>query len=128
MDAPRSFLVHPDLFGRQGTPAWTHPSTVDQYVGLRAAEVQHQVSIIVTRLARSDRHSVGSIESDSGMARGRLSKLLRGYSRMSLRDLVAVEGVIGPILVGLPDFPRTIIKSDELLRRFPHDSALASGR
>lgn len=114
---PRLFLEHPDLFGRPGEVRWRQPATADEYVGLRAAELQHYVSLVVAERARSSGEPNGRLEERSGLAAGRLSKLLRGHGQMTFRDVMALEGALGPVLAAL-EYQRTPVEDAVLRERF----------
>lgn len=118
---PRLFLEHPDLFGRPGEVRWRQPTSADEYIGLRAAELQHHLSLVVADRARSSGEPNGRLEERSGLAAGRLSKLLRGHAQMTFRDVMALEGALGAVLVA-PDFQRVRISDAVLRERFPSES------
>lgn len=101
---------------------WRQPATVDDYVGLRAAEVQHHVAKAAQTALRERDGRIGWLEERAGLPSGRGTKLLRGHVHMSLRDLQAIEGVLGPILMRLR-YGRAPIESDELRDRFRGDAA-----
>lgn len=52
------------------------------------------------------------LEERSGITPGRLSKLLRGYAQLTLRDVAAIEGVLGPMLNQLAFTPFGVLDSD----------------
>jgi len=98
---PRRHLEHPDLFGRPGNHTWLQPTTPEEYAGLRAAELQHHFGLaLVDRLTELGEPK-SWLEEQAGLATGRISKVLRGHAQLTLRDIAAIEGVMGPILAGL---------------------------
>lgn len=93
------------MFGRPGTVTWIQPTTPAEYASARAAELQHHFVVETTdRLERLGR-SKSWLEERSGIAPGRLSKLLRGYAQLTLRDVAAIEGILGPMLTELAFSP-----------------------
>lgn len=114
---PRTYLVHEELFGREGAAEWTQPQTIDAYVGARAAEIQHYWALRVQTYLKGTGRRLGWLEEQSGLPAGRASKLIRGHAHLSLRDAQAVEGVIGPILMGLR-FERFEVEDEALRRRY----------
>ncbi|XBB67201.1 hypothetical protein ABFU82_24330 [Nocardioides sp. WV_118_6] len=114
---PRRHLEHPDLFGRPGNHAWLQPTTTDEYAGLRAAEIQHHFGLALTSRLAELGESKSWLEERAGLATGRLSKLLRGHAQLTLRDIAALEGVIGPVLAGLST-SRQAIADSGLRERF----------
>lgn len=119
--APRHYLAHPELFGRPGNPVWTQPSSADEFAALRAAELQHQLAVAIFDAARERGVSIAWVEDRSAIAAGRLSKLLRGHAHMTLRDIQAVEGVLGPVMLDLR-FQRSRIEDPDLRHRFDRDT------
>lgn len=119
--APRGLLIHAELFGRPGDIEWIRPSSIDEYVGLRAAEVQHHSAVEIVERLRAREQTAAWLEERTGIASGRISKLLRGHAHMTLRDLQAIEGILGPVLITLR-FDRTRIEDSGLLRRFDRDA------
>lgn len=116
---PRDLLEHPALFGRPTDVTWIEPTTPTEYATMRAAELQHHFVVeLTTRLEHVERPK-SWLEEQSGIAPGRLSKLLRGYAQLTLRDVAALEGVIG-IALTAPDLPRQTISNAELKARFVH--------
>lgn len=73
---------------------------------------------LTERLERAERPK-SWLEEQSGIAPGRLSKLLRGYAQLTLRDVAALEGVLGIVLTS-PDLPRHSINDADLKARFKH--------
>lgn len=118
---PRLFLEHPDLFGRPGEVRWRQPTSADEYIGLRAAELQHHLSLVVADRARSSGEPNGRLEERSGLAAGRLSKLLRGHGQMTFRDVMALEGALGPVLAVL-DYQQVHIEDEVLRERFASEA------
>ena len=114
-------MLHPELFGRRGEVAWRQPGSVDGYVALRAAELQHHAAVELFRRLEAQQRTIAWLEAQAGIAGGRLSKLLRGHAQLTLRDLQAIEGVIGPVLVALR-FKRTPIEDSDLRSRFVQDA------
>lgn len=114
---PRRHLEHPDLFGRPGNHTWLQPTTPEEYAGLRAAEVQHHFGLaLVSRLIELGEPK-SWLEEQAGLAAGRISKVLRGHAQLTLRDIAAIEGVVGPILAGL-EVTRQPIEDRGLRERF----------
>lgn len=119
---PRRFLVHEELFGRHGTLEWRQPSSAAEYAGLRAAEIQHHVAVeVFVRLKQLEQTS-GWLEERAALSTNRLSKLLRGHALLGLHDLQALEGVLGPILIGLR-FDRAAVTNTAITERFDRDAA-----
>ncbi|WP_418061516.1 hypothetical protein [Pimelobacter simplex] len=114
---PRLFLEHPDPFGRPGEVRWCQPTSADENIGLRAAELQHHLSLVVADRARASGEPNGRFEQRSGLTAGRLSKLLRGHGQMTFCDLMAIEGTHRPDARGA-GLPKFII----LIRFFGSDS------
>lgn len=119
--APRLCLVHPDLFGRQGEVTWHQPTSPDDYASLRAAELQHFASVEILERLRGRDETGAWLEARTAMAGGRMSKLLRGHAHLTLRDLQAIEGVLGPVLVSL-QFRRVPITDKRLRQAFAADT------
>ena len=93
------------MFGRPGDVTWIQPTTPAEYAMTRAAELQHHfVAETTDRLEQLGR-SKSWLEEHSGIAHGRLSKLLRGYAQLTLRDAAAIEGVLGQVLTDLTFSP-----------------------
>lgn len=118
---PRLFLEHPDLFGRPGEVRWRQPTSADEYIGLRAAELQHHLSLVVAERTRASGEPNGRLEERSGLAAGRLSKLLRGHGQMTFRDVMALEGALGGLLAAL-DYQRVHIEDAVLRERFASEA------
>lgn len=112
-------MVHPGNFGREGEQLWRDPATVEAYPGLRAAQAQHHVSLAISRWRRDGGATVGGLEAAAGLARGRLSKLLRGHAHLSIRDLQAIEGVTGPILTTID---LQLVRSGRPRRQFRNEA------
>lgn len=116
---PRDLLEQPALFGRPTDVTWIEPTTPAEYATMRATELQHHCVVELTaRLEQAERPK-SWLEEQSGIAPGRLSKLLRGYAQLTLRDVAALEGVLGIALTS-PDLPRHAISDPELRARFVH--------
>lgn len=98
---PRRHLEHPDLFGRPGNHTWLQPTTPEEYAGLRAAELQHHFGLALVEHLIELGEPKSWLEEQAGLATGRISKVLRGHAQLTLRDIAAIEGVVGPILAGL---------------------------
>lgn len=114
---PRRHLEHPDLFGRPGNHTWLQPTTPEEYAGLRAAELQHHFGLaLVSRLTQLGEPK-SWLEERAGLATGRISKVLRGHAQLTLRDIAAVEGILGPLLGGL-ELAREPIEDQGLRERF----------
>ena len=89
------------MFGRPGDVTWIQPTTPAEYAMTRAAELQHHFVVETTDRLEQLGRSKSWLEEHSGIAHGRLSKLLRGYAQLTLRDVAAIEGILGHILTGL---------------------------
>src|SRR5690606_10024308 len=93
---------------------------------MRAAEVQHHVMVEVRRrLVRTEHlwdEPMESVSAEIGFEPQRLGRLMGGHYRLGMRDLAALEGVFGPILV-LLNYERAPIADESLRRRFHLDSA-----
>lgn len=87
------------MFGRPGAVTWIQPTTPAEYASTRAAELQHHFVVETTDRLEQLGRSKSWLEERSGIAPGRLSKLLRGYAQLTLRDIAAVEGILGPMFV-----------------------------
>lgn len=114
---PRTYLVHDDLFGREGTAQWTQPQSIDAYNGMRAAEVQHHWALRVQAHLRASGQRLSWLEEQAGLPTGRASKLIRGHAHLSLRDARSIDGIIGPTLLGLT-FDPFEVEDQNLRRRF----------
>ncbi|MBU2694987.1 hypothetical protein [Pimelobacter sp. 30-1] len=117
---PRRHLEHPDLFGRPGNHTWLQPTTPEEYAGLRAAEIQHHFGLALVNRLTELGEPKSWLEEQAGLATGRISKVLRGHAQLTLRDVAAVEGVVGPILAGL-EVARQPIKDQGLRGRFTRE-------
>ena len=93
------------MFGRPGDVTWVQPTTPAAYASTRDAELQHHVVVETTDRLEQLGYSKSWLEERSGIAPGRLSKLLRGYAQLTLRDVAAIEGILGPILTELAFSP-----------------------
>ncbi|WP_436702462.1 helix-turn-helix domain-containing protein [Nocardioides sp. BYT-33-1] len=93
------------MFGRPGDVTWNQPTTPAAYANARAAEMQHHFVVETTDRLEQLGRSKSWLEERSGIAPGRLSKLLRGYAQLTLRDVAAIEGILGPILTELAFSP-----------------------
>lgn len=105
---PRSFLRHPELFGRPGKVEWRQPQTPDEYAGLRAAELQHHIAVAIVERLDELEQTKSWLEDRSGLAAGRLSKLLRGHAQLTLRDIAALEGVMASKLATVSYTPLAV--------------------
>lgn len=107
------------MFGRPGDVTWIQPTTPAEYAMTRAGELQHHfVAETTDRLEQLGR-SKSWLEERSGLAHGRLSKLLRGYAQLTLRDVAAIEGVLGPTLTRLTFSPFGVLDADLQARYQP---------
>src|SRR5687768_15972480 len=105
---PRDLLEEPVMFGRPGDVSWIQPTTPAAYTSARAAEVQHHFAVeTMGRLERLGR-TKSWLEERSGIAPGRLSKLLRGYAQLTLRDVAAIEGILGQMSSDLTFSPFSV--------------------
>lgn len=102
---PRDLLEEPVRFGRPGDVTWIQPTTPAAYASARAAELQHHFVVKTTKRLEQLERSKSWLEERSGIAPGRLSKLLRGYAQLTLRDVAAIEGILGPMLTELAFSP-----------------------
>lgn len=120
--SPRTFARNQSSFGRPNEAiAWRQPTSVDDLIGLRAAEVQHAYAVRVRVKMKLPGAAVKNqklLSERSGLEYKRLGKILGGQLNLSLRDAAAIEAVLGPILLGL-DVRRTRVVDAELRRRFP---------
>lgn len=116
---PRGLLEDPVRFGRPGAVTWIQPTTPVEYASTRAAELQHHFVVETTGRLEQLGHSKSWLEERSGIAPGRLSKLLRGYAQLTLRDIAAVEGILGPLLPEL-SFSPFGVRDSELQARYRH--------
>lgn len=117
---PRELLEQPAGFGRAGDVAWIQPTTPAEYASMRAAELQHHFVLEVTARLEQLGHSKSWLEERSGIAPGRLSKLLRGHAQLTLRDVAVLEGVLGPVLTKL-QFDRQDLHDLDLQTRYEHE-------
>lgn len=113
----------PKHFGkRTGAPmGWFQPGTVEDLVGLRAAETQHAVCGVMRERLKG--HRIADVEERTDFAKKRLGKLLGGHVHLSLNDLQRLELVVGPVLLGL-EVKRLVVVNVELAERFPDAAAL----
>ena len=116
---PRGLLEDPVMFGRPGAVAWIQPTTPAEYASARAAELQHHFVVETTDRLEQLGRSKSWLEERSGIAPGRLSKLLRGYAQLTLRDIAAIEGILGPMLTELAFSPFGV-RDSELQVRYQH--------
>lgn len=107
------------MFGRPGAVTWIQPTTPTEYASARAAELQHHFVVKTTDRLEQLGRSKSWLEERSGIAPGRLSKLLRGYAQLTLRDIAAVEGILGPMLTEL-SFSPFGVRDSELQVRYQH--------
>lgn len=105
------------MFGRPGDVTWIQPTAPAEYAMTRAAELQHHFVVETTDRLEQLGRSKSWLEERSGIAHGRLSKLLRGYAQLTLRDVVAIEGVLGQVLTDLT-FPPFGIRDSSLQARY----------
>lgn len=117
--APRGLLEDPARFGRPGDVIWIQPTTPAEYARARAAELQHHFVVEATDRLEQLGRSKSWLEERSGIAAGRLSKLLRGYAQLTLRDAVALEAVLGPMLTELAFSPFGV-RHSSLQARYQH--------
>lgn len=116
---PRDLLEDPVKFGRPGDVTWTQPTTPAEYASTRAAELQHHFVAETTNRLEQLGRSKSWLEERSGIASGRLSKLLRGYAQLTLRDVAAIEAILGPLLTELTFSPFGI-RDSNLQARYQH--------
>lgn len=116
---PRDLLEHPQDFGHHGNVVWIQPTNPAEYTSMRAAELQHHFVLELTERLQRLGQPKSWLEERSGMTTGRLSKLLRGHAQLTLRDVAAFEGVLGPVLTGLSFRPQ-VVRDPDLQSRFGH--------
>lgn len=116
---PRDLLGDPVMFGRPGDVTWVQPTTPAAYASARAAELQHHFVVETTKRLEQLGRSKSWLEERSGIAPGRLSKLLRGYAQLTLRDIAAIEGILGPMLTELAFSPFGV-RDSSLQARYQH--------
>ncbi|MBM0125381.1 helix-turn-helix domain-containing protein [Pimelobacter simplex] len=107
------------MFGRPGDVTWIQPTTPAAYASARAAELQHHFVVESTVRLEQLGPSKFWLEERSGITPGRLSKLLRGYAQLTLRDVAAIEGILGPMLTELV-FSRFVVRDSSLQVRYQH--------
>lgn len=115
---PRSYLVSPPLFGHDPTAKFHQPTTLEELVGLRQAEVQNafcnRVRLRLLELSITQKEAAEA----TGFAYNRLNDCLAGRRRLSLADTQRIELVTGPLLVGLK-VHHTVVADAGLRSRFP---------
>ena len=105
------------MFGRPGDVTWIQPMTPAEYACARAAELQHHFVVEATKRLEQLGRSKSWLEERSGIAPGRLSKVLRGYAQLTFRDVAAIEGVLGPTLTELV-FSPFVVRDSSLQARY----------
>lgn len=105
MPEPRSWLKNPSLFGRDADVLWRDDDktrTVTGAMGLRAAQIHHDVAVIV----RSEMRAKGlrtweDLRAETGIevSDRTLGEIIRGEGPLSLRQIAALETAFGPLLI-----------------------------
>lgn len=98
-------------FGVKRDVGWHQVRTLDQLVALRQAEIQHHFALEVrTRLGRSITQP--DLAHACQMRSLTVNEILNGRRRLSFKQAMRIEQVIGPILLGLRFTPEPITHPD----------------
>lgn len=103
--SPRDFLVTPSHFGRFAEVQWRAVAPEDRDA-LRAAQWQHDVAVLATAALGYRDWSRDDLARELGRERQYAWDRLQGRTAMSLRDLAAVERLLGvQVIAAVSDIP-----------------------
>lgn len=125
--APRDYSLEPEGFGKAFSLRWKPADSVLQARYIRAAQMQHQVSLTIALKLRSLGQTRREYAEAVEMSYDRVTKILRGDSLMHLEDIAAADKTLFSdepewIAGGLVDLSRLHI----VLK--PLDSRLLDGK
>lgn len=98
MSTPRDSLVNPKAFGKGGAE-WVAVRTPSQAARMRAARLQHAVSIEVRKHLRARKLNYDDFADIVGWRRDRVARMLIGQIWGSVVDLEELAGACGETLV-----------------------------
>ncbi|MDR7253378.1 hypothetical protein J2X46_002363 [Nocardioides sp. BE266] len=125
---PRDLIQgSPEQFGFQPNARWKQPTTLDELVRLRHAEMQHEFAFRVRMHLRerglSQARFIGVAKDEPDGAnwfpKDHFGRGINGTARFTLDQLLRIEQHTGPILTRLK-FPRTVLTNPGLIQAVPH--------
>ncbi len=110
LPSPRTWLEHPDDFGRVTEPRWREDAdamSAAGKVGVDAAKLQHEIALFVRqgRVVKGwDSWAAVAANLPLDVAEWQLRSIMRGTSHMSLRHITALQAgfpnlVYGPLAI-----------------------------
>lgn len=114
---PRDHASRAKDFGKSPAIEFHQPRTLDELVGLRHAEVQHQFSLHVKALIRG-RVRQPEVAAACDFGQTRFNEVLNGRAWLSFDDMLRIEQVLGPVL-GKLKFTQTPLTHPNLVGKYP---------